>query len=90
ERMTGVDGIGNGLSMSGAYTAMPSTGGVVQEKKMVLPKKKVTVNIRRKEGEPSPESSPIDVNAEPSMTVGSVDSGSALGSSESSGETLTR
>ncbi|MEG2585129.1 MAG: preprotein translocase subunit SecA [Akkermansia sp.] len=90
ERMTGVDGIGNGLSMSGAYTAMPSAGGVVQEKKMVLPKKKVTVNIRRKEGEPSPESSPIDANAEPSMTVGSVDSGSALGTSEPSGETLTR
>ncbi len=66
-------------SMSGA--AVP--GMPLQEKKIKLPRKKISVNIRRAPGAPaSPSAEP---GAEPTMTIGSIDSGN-MADREADGE----
>ncbi len=63
-------------SLSGA--AVP--GMPLQEKKVKLPKKKISVNIRRAPGAPAAPSA--EPGAEPGVTIGSIDSGNMVDAAE--------
>ncbi len=67
-------------SLSGAMVP----GMPLSEKKMALPKKKVTVSIKRPEGaSAAPAPAPAAGQGEPSITLGSIDSGSMFAEDES-------
>lgn len=73
------DGQGGTMSVSTSELPVaPLTGG----KKMVIPKRKVTVNIRRPEGAPKEEAPAIDASAEPGTTLGTAGSAGSLGSAD--------
>lgn len=60
-----------------------------KEKPIIFPKRKIISGFKRPLSE-RPASEPSDPNAEPVSTIGSVDSGSMLGTNEHNGETITR